>query len=507
MKKIIFFFTLCLFAISCSDKEDTPTVKELKIVADKVQATADGVDKVVFTVTLNKEDVTAKSLIKIDNNAIQGKEFVSTTPGTFTVTATYENITSKPIEVIFNKKNINSVVLQASKNEIVGDGVDEITFTVIADGDDVTTAAAIHINDVEVTETKFTSLVPGTYSATATYEGVSSEPVELIVTKPLNTVITLKASKKVIVADGIDLIELSALSSSEAFAEDITNTTTFYVNGTALNGNLFKTSTSGVYTVTASTETANIDDEIEINAQTDFVATQKVYFELFAATWCPWCPAGMIMLNELVKDSRVVGMEVHPRNNTTNPDPYIEETTGFSLYTFSGATGVPTVMVDRNKGQLLKYAELSTSTAESLISTYLKTTAANVGIAIESKLVDGKIEAKTHIRSTGSMSDVKFVGLLIENKLAHDQANLHKPELGNPITNFEHNSIYRKSYNSKILGEGFTLTANTPVEKTFSFTPESKYVIDNCEIIILITNNSDQVLNVQKVKVGGAIGY
>jgi len=502
MKALYLYAFTLLLLFSCSDgKEDIP-VKEIFLTADRSQTIADGVETITFTVvTLEGDDITTEAKIFIDDREIPGNSYSSTEAGTFTVVAHYEGVSSKPIEITFEKEEI---FLTADRSQTIADGVQAITFTVTTlAGSDITAEAKIFINDTEIPGHSYASTEAGTFTVVAQYKGAASQALEVTFEKIVDADLRIKSSKNVIVSDGIDRVEFSCATIIGDEQYPFGGEVTYFIDGQAIEGNVFSTTTPGSYKVSAQTKTAKIE-EIEIVAQTKFVATGKIFVELVAATWCPYCPAGLFYLNELVTDPRVVAMCIHPQSDQ---DPFQCNDEGKKMYTSLGVGSVPTVILNRDKNKMLVGPEQISNFPPEYVLGFVDSRP-KLGIALTCEVKDaGRIEAKAYVAATENMSDVKCVALLVENHLVHDQNNNIKPELGNPIKNFEHNHVYRNCYDSGIWGENVSLTSEKILEKTFVFTPDPSYVKENCEVIVLITNSKNEVLNVQQVKVGHQIGY
>lgn len=502
MKKLFFLAVAAIILISCSEE---PLPENIVLASDKVTAVSDGKDAITFTVTATgNKDVTKEAVISVNDKPLVGTVFRSSEPGTFKVVAAYKNVKSQPIEVKFEEPVPQSITLAADKTAAVADGKDVVTFKVtVPGGADISKEAQIQLNGKAITGNTYTSPDAGILKFTAVYKNVSSNIVEVKFENPVNTALKIEFSKAALVADGADRVTFSCVNTVTPDT-DINGETVFYVNGEAIQGKVFKTKTAGVYKVQAKYN-KQLSPEFALTAQTEFVATAKIYAELFAATWCPFCPAGMFFIEAAGNNSKIVPITVHPRNSLTSTDPfYVPE--GAPLYGYLGVTSIPTLVMNRDKTKLITGSNtiLALNPAE-VVNKYLNPLA-KAGVAIESKLEADRIDAKIYITASENMGDVKVVVMLAENKLVYDQRNNVKPELGDPIKGFEHNHVYRASYND-IFGEEISLTAKTPLEKVVSIPLKPEWKKENCELIVLITNNDNTVINVQKVKAGQEIGY
>lgn len=135
-------FVLMAAALSltaCDTPSDGPGPetgeKKLMLSVDKTSIMSDGRDKATFTVKYGTEeksvDVTSDAVIMNGTAAIEGSTFTSTTPETYTFTATYEDpesgetVTSNEVTV-----TASSLTLSVDAETIVSNGLGKATFTV-----------------------------------------------------------------------------------------------------------------------------------------------------------------------------------------------------------------------------------------------------------------------------------------------------------------------------------------------------------------------------------------
>ena len=139
------------------------------------------------------------------------------------------------------------ITLSASKSSIVGNGVDKVTFKVVQDGKDVTSASDIYLNGTAIASS-YTSTTPGTYTLYATKGTKHSNNITLTVTEYTPSQLTITTSKEEIVADGSDSVTFTVKGDGSI---DLTNKCYIYVNGTKLSGNTYRTSSAGTYSAYA----------------------------------------------------------------------------------------------------------------------------------------------------------------------------------------------------------------------------------------------------------------
>ena len=123
--------------------------KDLVLSASKSEITADGTDKVTFTVKYGEEDVTANASIAdaATGEVLSGSEFATETAGSYEFVASYDGKESNKVKV--DATAVSGLVLSVDKESIVNDGEDTATFTVTFDGNDVTAQATI-VNQTRV---------------------------------------------------------------------------------------------------------------------------------------------------------------------------------------------------------------------------------------------------------------------------------------------------------------------------------------------------------------------
>lgn len=326
------------------------------------------------------------------------------------------------------------------------------------------------------------------------------------------------ADKRYCMADGVDLIELRCLLSNgntgDAEGADVTANSTFYANDQPLEGNLFATTVPGNYTIRARHANAVIP-EIVVEAGTELKATRSLYVELFSAVWCPFCPAGILLLDKLAKHPNVVTASCHPHDRPTQPDPlhYPEAT---QLYTHYGNRYVPTLVVDRDSTKRVTSSstmidrdapDLVNAERYNGILQYLQGKA-NLGIALECREEAGNLVVNAWFRTAVNMPNATCVATVCEDGLICNQNNRVLPELGgNPLEDFQHDNVMRAALSSMPLGDGIALTAGTVHEKTYSMLVNDQWNLENLYVVLSLCDANGVALNTRKVKVGQKVGY
>lgn len=167
----------------------TATTSNVELEVDKTEFTADGTDKVTFTVTVDGQDKTAEStIIELSSNTnLEGNTFTTTTAGLYTFVAEYGEHRSQQVAItaVANTPTQKSLTITTSKYRIASDGVDSATFTVLYGEEDVTASCEIKDTKGNVIEGGvFSSTTVGTYDIYALYNNQRSNTVSIDVYDP-----------------------------------------------------------------------------------------------------------------------------------------------------------------------------------------------------------------------------------------------------------------------------------------------------------------------------------
>ena len=167
----------------------TATTSNVELEVDKTEFTADGTDKVTFTVTVDGQDKTAEStIIELSSNTnLEGNTFTTTTEGVYTFVAEYGEYRSQQVVItaVANTPTQKSLTITTSKYRIASDGVDSATFTVLYGEEDVTATCEIRDTKGNVIEGGvFSSTTEGTYDIYALYNNQRSNTVSIDVYDP-----------------------------------------------------------------------------------------------------------------------------------------------------------------------------------------------------------------------------------------------------------------------------------------------------------------------------------
>lgn len=251
MRKAIYLLSLLvLFIASCSDNNKKEPEKEQAITlsADKNTLTADGEDKVTFTVkNQDGKDVTSTVQISVDGKKLSGNTFSTDKEGTYKVIARLNTIQSNELTIQATKK-AGTLVLTADKASILANGKDKIKFTVKkADGTDITAKSKISVNNIEISGHEYVATSEGEYKAIAFSEGEQSN--ELVFQANKEQDIILEADKVEFYLEGDDAKVTFTVKNKDG--QEITKDSKIFINEQAIEGNVFTPTATGIFTAQA----------------------------------------------------------------------------------------------------------------------------------------------------------------------------------------------------------------------------------------------------------------
>lgn len=498
MKSMKYFsYALCAAALafaSCTQPTNGNVGgdKDLVLSASKSEITADGTDKVTFTVKYGEEDVTANASIAdaATGEALSGSEFATETVGSYEFVASYDGKESNKVKV--DATAVSGLVLSVDKESIVNDGEDTATFTVTFDGNDVTAQATI-VNQTsgqawaEGVHT-FVSSASGEYEFKASYNDMRSNTVKVTVTMEAVNPLVLTATRPRIAADGSDATSFKVMYEGE----DVTDAAKIknLATGEYLESNSF--SYSGDLQVVAFEAEYNgvVSEPVHVGFG-DFYKNVLLY--RFTATWCGPCSAFMSVLKVAlgVYPDRLVEVAIHQSDMyTSNDNPLF-------LQYFS-VPAIPAVFFDFDKKNQQDPSVMSVTDVVNIIKEY-QATGAKVGIAMSST-VDADRNVTVSVRVTPSEAGMYRLGvILLEDGIEGAQSGTSR---------FIHDNTMRvlaTSLGGDSLGE---VAENTEVVKEYTFSLEG--YTDNCRVVAYVNTADGDVYattNAASCPVNGRTDY
>lgn len=267
------------------DPEEPQLEGPIFLTASTDTIVANGIDAVNFTAIQDSVDVTSSVKFFVNDNIIENNVFSTESSGDYVVYAKKnDTIISNEIS-FYAKKYVEPeipIVIAASTDTIVADGIDAIIFTVTEGKRNITNNIDIYVNGNKIEGNKFTTTVAGEYSAYAKRGDVTSNEIsfyakEVEEPEEPEKPIELFASKTNIIADGIDAVTFTVKQDNI----DVTSEVEIFINGNKIDGNSFTTTTAGNYNVNAK-KGELVSNELNITAE-EYIEPEKP-IELSAST-------------------------------------------------------------------------------------------------------------------------------------------------------------------------------------------------------------------------------
>jgi thiol-disulfide isomerase/thioredoxin len=385
--------------------------------------------------------------------------------------------------------NITDLILTSDSDDAILVVGETVQFTVTGDdGVDYSDQATFYVNQEEIQGSSYMFPAEGNYSVYSSYGNVTSNTLTYDVVDASEN---LLLSRTKVLRD--QTIEFTLTDSD---GNDNTGSATFYVNGMAITGNTYATSTTGLYEVYAEYELAGSTQTSETKTFSVFIPKRKVMIEDYTGTWCGYCPsvaAAIWETHEVTDDISVVA--IHETANS-NPDPYHFPQVQLLKDEF-GVDGLPAARLNRTTTWSSPY-ETSDVTAMAGENT-------DLSISISSNLSGNELSVDVKvIYENGSLNGDRLVVYLLENGLIHDQTNYYNDDptspfyqQGNPIPDFEHNEVLRLSL-TDLFGDDIPETpAFTDYTRNLNVTIPSDYNTNNLELVAMVVSSDNTARNSQ----------
>ena len=284
--------------------------------------------------------------------------------------------------------------------------------------------------------------------------------------------------------------QLISFNMIDSEGNNITSSTSFIVDNQLINGNTISYDEIGSHDVSAN---YTIDSQ---NYSTDLIVfnivepINKVIVEDYTGTWCGYCPPVAHAIYELkeVYDN-IISVGIHNNDELTiDQEPDLRSELGIS--------GFPSARLNRTISWLDPY---QISDVNSLLSEEN-----DVAISINSTLENIELGVNLRIVSNVELVNHKLVIYLVESNLIYDQSNYFNYvedsyfyNLGNPIENYSHQDVLRKSITNI---SGNTLDLIQPLtDYKFNFNVEISpdFVQENLAIVAMVVDSNNNAINSQ----------
>lgn len=284
--------------------------------------------------------------------------------------------------------------------------------------------------------------------------------------------------------------QLISFNMIDSEGNNITSSTSFIVDNQLINGNTISYDEIGSHDVSAN---YTIDSQ---NYSTDLIVfnivepINKVIVEDYTGTWCGYCPPVAHAIYELKEVfDNIISVGIHNNDELTiDQEPDLR----FEL----GISGFPSARLNRTISWLDPY---QISDVNSLLSEEN-----DVAISINSTLENIELGVDLRIVSNVELVNHKLVIYLVESNLIYDQSNYFNYvedsyfyNLGNPIENYSHQDVLRKSITNI---SGNTLDLIQPLtDYKFNFNVEISpdFVQENLAIVAMVVDSNNNAINSQ----------
>lgn len=297
-------------------------------------------------------------------------------------------------------------------------------------------------------------------------------------------------------AANVDLgtsVILTAIGNNNA---SVSSNSTFYINGNAIAGRSYTTTSVGTLDIYATYVNSNgvtlTSPTIQVVVNDVINFNKRVLIEDFTGTWCQFCPRVAYAI-ELVKaqTTDVVVTAIH-RGST---DPY--NFSGASVLEDQiGLSGYPTAMLNRSTEW--SYPETSTTSVNQAVN-LTSGTNPKLGVALETSTTGNTSTVNVKVKFGKNFNNnLKLVVYALEDNLIYNQTNSTTYYGGaNPIVNFEHDHVLRAVLSSSILGENITGSTNYNDEftKSFTYTIPSTVNASNVRFVAFVIDSTNAALN------------
>jgi thiol-disulfide isomerase/thioredoxin len=284
--------------------------------------------------------------------------------------------------------------------------------------------------------------------------------------------------------------QLISFNMIDSEGNNITSGTSFTVDNQLINGNTISYDEIGSHYVSAN---YTIDSQ---NYSTDLIVfnivepINKVIVEDYTGTWCGYCPPVAHAIYELkeVYDN-IISVGIHNNDELT-----IDQES--DLRSELGISGFPSARLNRTISWFDPY---QISDVNSLLSEEN-----NVAISIKSALENIDLEVNLRIVSNVELVNHKLVIYLVESNLIYDQSNYFNYvedsyfyNLGNPIENYSHQDVLRKSI-TNISGNALDLIQPlTDYKFNFNVEISPDFVQENLAIVAMVVDSNNNAINSQ----------
>lgn len=308
--------------------------------------------------------------------------------------------------------------------------------------------------------------------------------------------LSLQADRTELVAGTDECVTFTVLNGEE----DVTMSATVTCvsdNGT-VEGNVFTPQEAGLYVFVASYEGKESEEvKVTVTEPVESRFQRHVCVMEFTGTWCAQCPEGAVTLNYLVSKAyagKAFALAFHNEDEYALP----QEQELMKIFKWSGYPAYVTDMMEDSVGSLTEGG------CGASIDRSLYETQTHCGVAVESSYTEGKVTVDAKVFSEKSM-DYRFAAYVIEDKVVGEQML----STGTVQEDYVHRHVVRKMLSSNVRGDSLgEVKAEEETHKTYTFTVEEGWNIENLSVAVLAINEDGHVNNMAVCQAdGGKMDY
>ena len=373
---------------------------------------------------------------------------------------------------------------------------DSVFFTVTgSDGLDYSDSATYYVNETPISTRAYFFTETGTYAVKAVFEGTTSNTLNFEVLALEERALTIDVPR----AMENQTITFGLLDGS---GNNTASEATFYVNGNAIPGFTFPSTSEGAYEVYA---------EYMVNAETyttpvkDFsvyVPRRNVVIEDYTGTWCGYCLDALVAIDHAKELTPHLSIVAIHKTAISIPDPMDFPQIVDLQNEFNVPNSFPQTQLNRTEAWNDPY-DFSAVTSIAGSET-------NSSIAINSQINGSNLSVDVKVvYENGSEPGDKLVVYLIESGVIADQANYFNNVVGhpyqgygNPIPDFVHNDALRNSL-SNLFGDNIPETSAYQVySKNYTFSVPANYNVNNLSFVVMVVKADNYAKNSQHAALG-----
>tara|TARA_Y100001949_G_scaffold27416_1_gene20535 strand:+ start:481 stop:1515 length:1035 start_codon:yes stop_codon:yes gene_type:complete len=313
------------------------------------------------------------------------------------------------------------------------------------------------------------------------------QSTEIDNTPSVNSIQVFVSSDEIIVGTSI------LFTAFDNTGKNRTSEAKFFVDNTEISGSSHTFNDVGTFEVYAKYQNIKSQTEEVVVNPTPIEYKQYVLVEDYTGTWCGYCTRVSYAIEQVKKqtDDAVI-IAIHQGD----PMAFGQVSTLMSSF---GVTGFPTAFIDRKtRWTPPEPNNISQVTGKLTGKSY-------AALAMESSVDGDMLTVKVKLKMGYNYKALKLGLYILEDGIKYDQRNWTSYYSGDPIKNYEHNDVLRKSVTG-LLGDQIPadkLGHDKVFEKEFQYVIPSEFKKDKIKMVAFVTEASKkETINVRVSKIG-----